>query len=86
MDNSTGIDRWSEEIRILATNLKKIFFSAVTVSVLCALTGCDYIEEGKPESSLLKQQEEHNNKIDLLEKQQAQLKSQLETIQNNKLA
>ena len=43
--------------------------------------GCDYIEEGKPESSLLKQQEEHNNKIDLLEKQQAQLKSQLETIQ-----
>ncbi|VCY51395.1 hypothetical protein BANRA_02624 [Escherichia coli] len=48
-------------------NLKKIFFSAVTVSVLCALTGCDYIEEGKPESSLLKQQEEHNNKIDLLE-------------------
>lgn len=43
-------------------NLKKIFFSAVTVSVLCALTGCDYIEEGKPESSLLKQQEEHNNK------------------------
>ncbi|HCT9164378.1 TPA: hypothetical protein OUB79_005452, partial [Klebsiella quasipneumoniae] len=62
-------------------NLKKIFFSAVTVSVLCALTGCDYIEEGKPESSLLKQQEEHNNKIVLLEKQQAQLKSQLETIQ-----
>lgn len=56
-------------------NLKKIFFSAVTVSVLCALTGCDYIEEGKPESSLLKQQEEHNNKIVLLEKQQAQLKS-----------
>ncbi len=49
-------------------NLKKIFFSAVTVSVLCALTGCDYIEEGKPESSLLKQQEEeHNNKIVLLE-------------------
>ncbi|EKN7272153.1 DUF3251 domain-containing protein [Escherichia coli] len=62
-------------------NLKKIFFSAVTVSALCALTGCDYIEEGKPESSLLKQQEEHNNKIVLLEKQQAQLKSQLETIQ-----
>ena len=62
-------------------NLKKIFFSAVTVSVLCALTGCDYIEEGKPESSLLKQEEEHNNKIVLLEKQQAQLKSQLETIQ-----
>ena len=27
-------------------NLKKIFFSAVTVSVLCALTGFDYIEEG----------------------------------------
>lgn len=62
-------------------NLKKIFFSAVTVSVLCALTGCDYIQEGKPESSLLKQEEEHNNKIVLLEKQQAQLKSQLETIQ-----
>lgn len=62
-------------------NLKKIFFSAVTVSVLCTLTGCDYIEEGKPESSLLKQQEEHNNKIELIEKQQAQLKSQLETIQ-----
>ena len=59
-------------------NLKKIFFSAVTVSVLCALTGCDYIEEGKPESSLLKQQEEHNNKIELIEKQQAQLKSQLD--------
>lgn len=39
-------------------NLKKIFFSAVTVSVLCALTGCDYIQEGKPESSLLKQEEE----------------------------
>lgn len=52
-------------------NLKKIFFSAVTVSVLCALTGCDYIQEGKPESSLLKQEEEHNNKIVLLEKQQA---------------
>ena len=62
-------------------NLKKIFFSAVTVSVICALTGCDYIQEGKPESSLLKQEEEHNNKIVLLEKQQAQLKSQLETIQ-----
>lgn len=61
-------------------NLKKIF-SAVTVSVLCALTGCGYIQEGKPESSLLKQEEEHNNKIVLLEKQQAQLKSQLETIQ-----
>lgn len=44
-------------------NLKKIFFSAVTVSVLCALTGCDYIEEGKPESSLLKQQEDITIKL-----------------------
>ncbi len=34
-------------------NLKKIFFSAVTVSVLCALTGCDYIEEGGNDSNLL---------------------------------
>lgn len=85
MDNSTGIDRWSEEIRIFTWTWRR-FFSAVTVSVLFPLTGCDHIEEGKPESSLLKQQEEHNNKIVLLEKQQAQLKSQLETIQNNKLA
>lgn len=47
-------------------NLKKIFFSAVTVSVLCALTGCDYIQEGKPESSLLKQEEEHGDAANLL--------------------
>src|SRR5574344_1112487 len=34
-------------------NLKKIFFSAVTVSVLCALTGCDYIQEGTTESTFI---------------------------------
>ncbi len=68
-------------------NLKKIFFSAVTVSVLCALTGCDYIEEGKPESSLLKQQEEHNNKIDLLEKTTSTAKESTGNYsKNNKLA
>ncbi len=62
-------------------NLKKIFFSAVTVSVLCALTGCDYIEEGKPESSLLENNKKNIIiKIVLLETTST-AKSQLETIQ-----
>ncbi len=51
-------------------NIKNILLRGLIVSLLSSLTGCDYIEKIKIIDELTKQQEQQNEKIALLEKQQ----------------
>ncbi|WP_266118898.1 DUF3251 domain-containing protein [Escherichia albertii] len=54
-------------------NIKNILLRGLIVSLLSTLTGCDYIEKIKIIDELTKQQEQQNEKIALLEKQQVNI-------------
>ncbi|RZM97870.1 DUF3251 domain-containing protein [Escherichia sp. E10V10] len=59
-------------------SIKKALLSMLTISSLCALTGCDYIEKVNSIDQFAKQQALQQSQIDALKKQQEQYKSKIE--------